>query len=128
MKISHIIALVLIAVGIAVMVTTLSDSSQYVTFKEADALAADALVLRSPDGGRRNGIASDALRLRGCGVFAEGFFGESSGFVGRNSLQRGPLRSVYTSLPCGSEHTHVPATEAPPTNTIRSAAAQAVLE
>src|SRR6478752_3649951 len=41
MKISHIIALVLIAVGIAVMVTTLSDSSQYVTFKEADALAAE---------------------------------------------------------------------------------------
>lgn len=41
MKTSHIIALVLIAVGIAVMVTTLSDSSQYVTFKEADALAAE---------------------------------------------------------------------------------------
>jgi len=41
MKISHIIALVIIAVGIAVMLTTLSDASQYVTFKQADELAAE---------------------------------------------------------------------------------------
>ncbi len=41
MKISHIIALVIIAVGIAILLTTIGDSSQYVTFKEADALYAE---------------------------------------------------------------------------------------
>lgn len=41
MKTSHLFGLIIVAVAIAVIVSTAGDASQYVTFSEADALAAD---------------------------------------------------------------------------------------
>lgn len=41
MKISHIIAILIIAVAIGIIISTTGDASQYVTFKEAFAMAAD---------------------------------------------------------------------------------------
>ena len=41
MKISHIIALLTIAVAIGIILSTSGDASQYVTFKEASAMAKD---------------------------------------------------------------------------------------
>src|SRR5262245_15855838 len=88
-----------------------------------------APLFRSPDGrnGGLEGITSDDLRLGAGGVFAVGFPSMSFGGVGVNSRQPGRLWSVYTSLPSWSEHTHVPATEAPPRNNRGIATAQAVL-
>lgn len=41
MKISHIIAIIIIAVAIGVIVSTSGEASRYVTFKEATTMAAD---------------------------------------------------------------------------------------
>lgn len=41
MKISHIIAILIIAVAIGIIISTSGDASQYVTFKEASAMAAE---------------------------------------------------------------------------------------
>jgi cytochrome c-type biogenesis protein CcmE len=41
MKISHIIAIIIIAVAIGILISTSGDASQYVSFKEAFAMAAE---------------------------------------------------------------------------------------